>query len=120
MILQLDHVQISAPRGTEAQARQFYGELLGLAELPKPHTLAGRGGVWFSAGDRQLHIGVEDGQDNTTSRRHVAFLVDNLDALRTQLETAGYETAEDAPLPGYRRFYARDPFGNRTEFMQRE
>jgi catechol 2,3-dioxygenase-like lactoylglutathione lyase family enzyme len=119
MILQLDHVQLSAPRGTEDQARLFYGDLLGLTEIPKPDTLAGRGGVWFQVGDRQIHIGVEDGQDNAASRRHIALLVDDLAATRARLEAAGYTTAEDLPLPGYIRFYTRDPFGNRTEFMQR-
>ncbi len=46
----IDHVQLAAPAGCEAEARRFYGELLGLAEVSKPATLAGRGGVWFQAG----------------------------------------------------------------------
>ena len=53
----LDHVQIAAPPGCEAQARHFYGELLGLAELRKPPPLQPRGGVWFALGEVQLHIG---------------------------------------------------------------
>lgn len=117
-IVQLDHVLITAPSGSEAEARRFYGDLLGLAELEKPTTLKARGGVWFRVGDRQLHIGIQDGQDNAAARRHVALLVDSLDALRARLEAAGVATEDDALLPGYRRFYARDPFGNRTEFLE--
>mgnify|MGYP001389422235 CR=1 FL=1 len=44
--------------------------------------------------------------------------VEGLDALRARLEAAGIATEDDALLPGYRRFYARDPFGNRTEFLE--
>ena len=43
----LDHVQVAAPRGCEAEARRFYGTLLGLVEVEKPESLRGRGGVWF-------------------------------------------------------------------------
>ena len=118
-ILRLDHVQISAPKGEEAAARRFYGGLLGLTEIPKPPTLQGRGGVWYQVGEHQIHLGMEDSQPNAASRRHIALLVDNLDEFRAHLEAQGVETSEDLPLPGYRRCYARDPFGNRVEFMER-
>src|SRR5260370_40989026 len=39
-----DHVQVTAPRGSEERIRAFYGATLGLPELPKPAVLAGRGG----------------------------------------------------------------------------
>jgi hypothetical protein len=35
-VLGIDHVQVAAPPGSEGQARRFYGDLLGLPELPKP------------------------------------------------------------------------------------
>lgn len=37
---ELDHVQIAAPAGCEPAARHFFGELLGLEELPKPASPA--------------------------------------------------------------------------------
>ena len=55
----IDHVQVAGPPGCEAAARSFYGGLLGLREIPKPPALADRGGVWFSLGRQELHIGVE-------------------------------------------------------------
>ena len=58
-VLGLDHVQLAAPPGCEPAARRFFGELLGLVELERPAALRGRGGVWFAAGDHQLHVGVE-------------------------------------------------------------
>jgi catechol 2,3-dioxygenase-like lactoylglutathione lyase family enzyme len=59
-VVSIDHVQVAAPRGCEAEARRFYGILLGLVEVEKSEALRGRGGVWFRCGQQQLHIGVED------------------------------------------------------------
>jgi catechol 2,3-dioxygenase-like lactoylglutathione lyase family enzyme len=112
------HVQIAAPSGGEEIARGFYGELLGLTPIAKPAHLAVRGGVWFRAGEQELHIGVEPGFHPST-KPHTAFEVLGLDALRQRLEKHGVRTWEDLPLPGYRRFYAADPFGNRLEFDER-
>ena len=116
-ILGFDHMQLAMPRGSEQAARAFYGETLGLPELAKPAALAGRGGVWFRCGDRELHLGVED--DFRPQRKgHPAFRVDDLAGLRARLETAGAAISEDVPLPGRARFETRDPFGNRLEFQQ--
>src|SRR3546814_6385148 len=53
LALAIDHVQVAMPVGGEAEARAFFGGLLGLAELPKPADMAARGGCWFALGDRQ-------------------------------------------------------------------
>jgi catechol 2,3-dioxygenase-like lactoylglutathione lyase family enzyme len=60
-VVGLDHVQVAAPPGCEAEARRFYGTLLGLVEIEKPELLRRRGGVWFRCGEQQLHVGVEAG-----------------------------------------------------------
>ncbi len=118
MITGLHHVQVCAPPGCEAQARAFYGELLGLLEIEKPPELNKRGGVWFELGEgQQLHVGVE--ADFAPPRKaHPALSVAGLDALRAQLEAAGIATESDDYFTGYNRFYARDPFGNRLEFVE--
>ncbi len=114
----LDHVQLAMPRGLEDQARSFYRDVLGLAELAKPPELAKRGGVWFSGGDLHLHLGVED--DFRPARKaHPALLVEGLGELAAICESAGYEITHDANLPGYDRVYVTDPFGNRIELMER-
>lgn len=117
-IVGLDHVQVAITPGGEAAARAFYGEMLGMTELDKPASLTERGGVWFACGAQQLHCGVEE--EVAPSRHHPALLTDDLDALRRRLEEAGFPIAIDAALPGFRRFYTRDPFGNRIEVMQPE
>ena len=58
-VVALDHLLLAMPRGKEAEARAFYGGLLGLPELKKPPNLEVRGGVWFALGAQQLHLGVE-------------------------------------------------------------
>ena len=39
----LHHVQLTIPEGSEAQAREFYGGVLGMVELDKPPVLEARG-----------------------------------------------------------------------------
>ena len=114
----LHHVQVSITPGGEPAARRFYSELLGLAEVKKPASLGDRGGVWFACGDQQLHCGVEPAA--ARSRRHPALLTDDLETLRSRLLASGVPIAEDRQIPGFRRFYAEDPFGNRIELLQRD
>jgi Glyoxalase-like domain len=116
--ISLDHAQVAAPPGCEAQARHFYGELLGLSELPKPIALKGRGGVWFALGAGQLHVGVE--HEFTPARKaHPAFRVtpELLDELAGRLGGAGARVDWDHELPEVRRFFTQDPWGNRIELM---
>ena|SRR5271168_2018813 len=116
-IAHLDHVQLAAPLGCEAAAREFYGTLLGMPELEKPATLRGRGGCWFQCGTQQLHIGVE-GNFQPGRKAHPAFAVNDLDGLRKKLLARGVAVIEDEALPGTVRFYAEDPWGNRLEFLE--
>lgn len=114
----LDHVQIAAPRDCEAQARWFYATVIGLPELDKPEPLAARGGVWFGLHGAQLHIGVED--PFTPARKaHPAlrFSDEELHAVAERLEQAGAPVRWDTDLPGVRRFFTDDPWGNRLELL---
>jgi catechol 2,3-dioxygenase-like lactoylglutathione lyase family enzyme len=112
----IHHVQIAIPTGGEEAARAFYVLLVGLAEVPKPATLAARGGLWLDGGSIGLHLGIDPGFKPAT-KAHVAFSVERLEGLREQLAMAGYPIVEDEELPGFERFYTVDPFGNRVEFL---
>lgn len=118
MILGIHHVQITIPKGEEAAGRAFYCELLNLPEIEKPDSLKGRGGFWVQVGDRQLHIGTEDGFDRLTTKSHVAYQVDDLEHWRTVLANSGIHIEEQILIPGLHRFEFRDPFGNRVEMTQ--
>jgi GNAT superfamily N-acetyltransferase len=114
MIARIDHVQVAAPAGGEGAARAFYGDLLGLPELPKPERLRARGGVWFAVGEQQLHVGIED-SFAPARKAHPALAVPragDLSALAAKLEAAGRAVTWDGP-----RFYVEDPFGNRVEVL---
>ena len=78
-VLGIDHVQLAIPPGSEAQARHFYGEVLGFTELPKPEAMRGRGGLWFQAGPVQLHLGIEEGM-RPSLKAHPALVVADLAA----------------------------------------
>lgn len=110
----IDHVQVAAPPGCEAEARAFYGTLLGLAELPKPEGLAARGGCWFRAGSQELHVGVEE-PFSPARKAHPGLVADDLDALAERLAAEGIAVDWDEAIPGTRRFHTADPFGNRLE-----
>lgn len=118
-ILKIDHVQLAMPRGEEEKARAFYGGLLGIPEVPKPPELARRGGVWFERGELKIHLGVE-AEFRPALKAHPALLVTDLAALAERLRAAGVEVVSDGAMPGYRRVYAADPFGNRLELMEPE
>ena len=54
-------------------------------------------------------------------RTLVAVLLEHanhdIDGLASRLRAHGFEVEWDDLLPGYRRFYSFDPFGNRIEFL---
>jgi catechol 2,3-dioxygenase-like lactoylglutathione lyase family enzyme len=106
--MRLDHVQVAAPPGCEAEARRFYGDLLGLVEVAKPEPLRARGGVWFE----QLHVGVE--ADFTPARKaHPALRADDLDAP----DGGGRARAVGRVATGRPPLLHRGPVGNRIELM---
>lgn len=117
-IIGLNHAQITIPKGAEEQGRQFYCGLLGMPEIPKPESLRGRGGFWLQAGDRQVHIGTEDGVDREKTKAHLAYEVDDVAAWRVFLEQHAIPVLDSVPISGCERFEFRDPFGNRVEFIQ--
>jgi catechol 2,3-dioxygenase-like lactoylglutathione lyase family enzyme len=112
----IDHVQLAGPSACEDAARRFYGELLGMQEIPKPPLLAQRGGVWFASGAVQIHIGIE--QDFRPARKaHPALRCTDYDGLIARLRSSGIEVEEPRDIPGALRAHVHDPFGNRIELV---
>jgi hypothetical protein len=113
----IDHIQLAAPPGCEPAARNFFGGLLELEEIPKPEALRARGGCWFKVGEKQLHIGIE--HDFQPARKaHPAFSVENIERLYEKLSNGGVRCTWDDGVDDVRRFYASDPWGNRLEFTE--
>ena len=118
VVRRIHHVQVCVPSADVDGARVFYLDLLGLREIDKPESLREKGGFWAEADGQQLHVSTEDGVDRNRTKAHIAWQVSGLAAWRAKLEAAGCATLDSIPIPGYDRFEARDPFGNRIEFIQ--
>ena len=117
MVTQLHHVNITVPAELESAAKEFYGSVLGLKQVPKP-AAARQTGAWYQIGDNQLHLSVED-ESGPLSSRHVCFKVADLKIAEERFRAAGIEIIPDPrPVPGTRRFYVRDPGGNQLEIVQ--
>ena len=118
-VLGIDHVQLAMPHGGEDRARSFYGDVLGMKEIPKPEALAGRGGCWFASGSAQvhLHLGIEE-DFRPAKKAHPALVVEGLDEILSSCQAAGLPSKPDAEIDGRRRVHVFDPFGNRLELIE--
>jgi catechol 2,3-dioxygenase-like lactoylglutathione lyase family enzyme len=121
-IVSLQHVQLNVPLSRAGEARRFYGDLLGLEEMPRPGSLseAGREGAWYRTGPGQelhLYFNPDGGFDASASDQHPALISDDLGGLRERLAADGVALEEAIPIAGRERFFARDPGGNRIEFL---
>jgi len=112
--ISLHHAQVFYPPGEEARARKFYGDTLGLSELERPATLRARAGIWYAAPPGHVHLSA-DRELGLHPRRHFALRVDDLDATVNTLRASGARFEEAEPIPGWRRTYVFDPFGNKIE-----
>jgi catechol 2,3-dioxygenase-like lactoylglutathione lyase family enzyme len=116
-VIAIQHVALTVPTERIEEARAFYGGLLGLKERERPAAELGRPGIWYQVGALELHIQCRDGAPPDDSDRHPALIVDDVPAMRAHLQSNAVEIIEAQPLTGRERFFCRDPFGNRIEFM---
>ena len=117
MIIAVEHVTLAMPPEQEDRARDFYGRLLGLTEVKRPYALAEQGGVWYSLGAQQLHLDVDENfQANKTACP--ALLVRDSAIWAKRLREANCAVEWNDDLAAYQRFFSKDPFGNRLEFLE--
>jgi catechol 2,3-dioxygenase-like lactoylglutathione lyase family enzyme len=115
--VRLEHVQLAIPSGGEGVARDFYVDILGFEEIPKPPELAKRGGAWFCSGSVSLHLGV-DSDFHPAKKAHPAFRCADYAALLQRLHVFGVPVIRDEqPFEGNEHCYISDPFGNRLELI---
>jgi catechol 2,3-dioxygenase-like lactoylglutathione lyase family enzyme len=115
--MKLSHINVTMPKGGEDTARSFYTGLLGLREIPKPEPLRVRGGVWFDAGGLDVHVSVDEQHSGVDAQRHFGLECTDVDGLRARLKAASVEIEDGRPAP-WKRFFVRDPFGNRIEIHE--
>ncbi|HEX6542251.1 MAG TPA: VOC family protein [Ktedonobacterales bacterium] len=112
------------------RSRAFYGEVLGLVEVPRPKSFVFRG-AWFRGPSFELHLILADdttapvgfgdpGEGGLTGlAHHLAFEVDDLDEALAYLRRHNVEILS-GPMPrgdGVVQAYVFDPDGNFLEFF---
>lgn len=112
----LQHVSSPYPMGKADEVRAFYGTLLGLTEIPPPHSLKDRQLVWYSAGPDSLELHFFPGTPDPEHPRHLCLEVENIESARRQLAEAGHRPYDTVAIRNRPRFLCRDPFGNLIEF----
>jgi predicted enzyme related to lactoylglutathione lyase len=121
MVLGFHHIQITAPKGTHGQVRDFYGRVMQLMESPLPVSMRDRDLIWFHCGPWLLHVGFEDSAERLKTSAHIAYQVTDCAYWRKRLAENGVLLREIGQMTGsVDRFHFRDPFGNVVEMIERE
>lgn len=113
------HVNVTVVPALEEATKDFYRNVLGLTEVPKPEESHRRGGAWYQVGNIQLHLSREQTVNNDGAKRHFCLSVSDLDQMQKRCEDSGVKILPDEqPIYGTKRFYVRDPGGNLIEIAQ--
>jgi catechol 2,3-dioxygenase-like lactoylglutathione lyase family enzyme len=105
-----------------ARAKQFYSEVLGLREIPRPPF--DFGGAWYQLGDGELHLIVHPATRTLRGTRdidardgHLAIRVRSYDETLQHLRSHGIECLERRRnVTPWAQIYVTDPDGNVVEF----
>jgi catechol 2,3-dioxygenase-like lactoylglutathione lyase family enzyme len=114
VIYRVQHVSVPRPPGSQAAARRFYGEVLGLEEVAVPEALAHLDLVWYRLSDTELHLYAGPLAPEGYSA-HFCIQVDDAQKMREHLTRQGVVIRDDVTIPNRPRFFIHDPFGNRIE-----
>lgn len=100
------------------QSRQFYCEVLGFQELPRP-PFSFRGAWLFNYGF-QIHIiensALPEGDSRINTREnHLAFRVDDISAVKERLADHGIAYHEQVNAGGIHQIFFKDPDGHQIE-----
>jgi catechol 2,3-dioxygenase-like lactoylglutathione lyase family enzyme len=115
----LNHITVAVPAGEHDKVREFYGEILGLEEIPRPASLnRAYDLMWFKFLDIVLHLDFTPPWVKPAENRHIAFEVVDLPAVRRYLESKRVIIREAVVMPDRDRFYLLDPFGNYFELLE--
>jgi len=105
-----------------SRSLQFYQDILGL-QVDENRPDLGYPGAWLNLQTMQIHLLQLESPDPTQGRpehggrdRHLAFLVEELDAISNKLASAGVDFT--VSRSGRKALFCRDPDGNALEFIQ--
>jgi catechol 2,3-dioxygenase-like lactoylglutathione lyase family enzyme len=117
MIRLIDHVNIATEK--LAETRDFFVEVLGLEEGPRP-DFGGFEGFWLYAGGRPIvHLQRARGPagpSSVSALNHAAFEVSDLDAMAARLDAHGVDyKMMQVPGAPVRQMFLQDPNGVMVE-----
>jgi catechol 2,3-dioxygenase-like lactoylglutathione lyase family enzyme len=126
------HEGIPCKRANQQACITFYRQVLGLQLLPRPARLVEAmgycpSGAWLgdASGRAQFHLIAKDdewspgsGSPMAPAGRHTAWIVEDLDALRTRLRTLGVPMKELTGVAAGVQVFVQDPAGHTWEFQQ--
>ncbi len=102
------------------QSEQFYSQVLGLEKVERQLNFSG---IWYQIGEFQIHliqaetlINDQVNQEKWGRNRHLAFLVDNLEATKQQLIT--HDCSFQMSASGRAALFTKDPDGNIIELNE--
>ena len=120
---ELNHVSITVT--DVAKAREFYGTVLGLPEIPRPAF--NFPGIWYGLGNGlSLHIILNDELVRPAVERekieaqypHFALWTEDADATAGKIGELGLPCRDVVSGPtGLRQIFVKDPDGNMVEFI---
>ncbi len=110
----IEHVNIYT--GDVERSRQFYGQILGLKEIPRPDWFDFPG-AWFCVGRQHLHLRYSHPLPPRT-QEHFCIQVANLAAAKAHLEARGILCRPDRDYGHTRRFVIFDPDDNYIEISE--
>jgi len=100
------------------RSKAFYEGVMGLETVPRPEF--GIAGVWYSAGNAQIHLIELKGAQKadtplTPLANHNAFAIDDYQKVLEQLKGQAVEVFETTPEQG--QMWIHDPDGNVIELI---
>lgn len=113
----LDHSALEVKNLQEAS--EFYMRVLGLKELQTPENVKAQGIVWLQWGDGSILHLVQSERMTPPFFAHIAISVDDIAAWRAHVIGMGVNI-ESPKMEVYsaKRFFVRDPSGNRIELVK--
>ena len=119
-VKRLQHTSVPMPPGGDDQVRAFYGQVLGLREIPKPQGLAGSTVIWFAANDDgdEIHVFKDEQMLSNSSAQHLCLEVDDVEAYKSRLAAHGCDVRVPETIHNRPRCFTRDPFGNLLELVE--
>ena len=118
-VTRFHHVSVNTHDAALDDMTAFYGELFGLADVPRP-DIPGVPGRWKAVGELQLHIvgAPPRGTPIDSTGNLYCVVVDDLAAAITELEAKGIEYKRGVQGESNVQIWINDPAGNTIELQQ--